>query len=205
MTGKTHIAAGVAAGLLCSIPQSPAELCITVGAGYLGGILCDLDINGSKARHVYAQVIGIVAAASGITIASRFFTDNPVLFQFWQQIGKTIGTQSLCGLLLLAVLCFFGTTRPHRSFMHSLPCMVLSCIAMYLILPVTVLPFAAGMLSHVLLDLLNKKKVQLLYPLKIGQVSLGLCSSHGKVNHILCLSFLAADVILAYLRISPLF
>jgi len=48
-------------------------------------------------------------------------------------------------------------------------------------LPLTI-AFAIGFLSHVFLDLLNKKRVQLLYPSMVGNVCLGLCYANRIAN-----------------------
>ena len=63
------------------------------------------------------------------------------------------------------------------------------------IFPDAVQYFAAGFLSHLVIDLLNRKRVHLFYPLGRG-VCLNLCSSRGLVNRILFLSGGLASILL---------
>jgi inner membrane protein len=58
--------------------------------------------------------------------------------------------------------------------------------------------FAIGFATHLLLDLLNRKGEQLLYPLK-NTYCLGVCSSSGVVNDILFAFGLVATIFLLYM------
>ncbi len=196
MTGKTHVAAGIAAGLLCTLPDSVTELSIAVGAGYFGGVISDLDIEGSKAQKAYMNVLGsAVLLLADIGVAEQF-TNISILSYLWQQASAL---HCITGILMLLILCVFGSTRKHRTFLHSLPAVALIGMAVHQILPAAAIPVMAGMLSHILLDLLNKKKVSLLYPLrKFGRCSLHLCHANGIVDKLLCLlcSLLAFGLLL---------
>ena len=70
------------------------------------------------------------------------------------------------GVIAFLAVCIFGITKPHRSFMHSFTALAILTIIVDFTFHDATLPFALGMLSHILLDLFNKKKVQLSYPLK---------------------------------------
>lgn len=71
--------------------------------------------------------------------------------------------------------------------MHSFTALVILTIIVDFIFHDATLPFAIGMLSHILLDLLNMKKVQLFYPLK-NKFGLKLCSANGTVNTVIFIS-----------------
>ena len=58
--------------------------------------------------------------------------------------------------------------------------------------------FSAAMLSHILIDLLNRRNVRLLYPLKKG-FCLGICSADGMVNRALFLAGAAVSAVVSLL------
>ena len=69
----------------------------------------------------------------------------------------------------------------HRGFSHSLLALVLETACLQMIFPAAALPFAAAFASHVLLDIMNKRPVRLLYPLKKG-ICLGWFYADGLAN-----------------------
>ena len=77
-----------------------------------------------------------------------------------------------------------GTSQPHRSFMHSFAALALLTACVDIIYPDASAYFAVGFLSHLVLDVLNRKPEKLLWPWKKG-FCLGLCSARGVVNRAL--------------------
>ena len=67
-----------------------------------------------------------------------------------------------------------------------------------LIYPAVTPYFSAAMLSHILIDLLNRRNVRLLYPLKKG-FCLGICSADGMVNRALFLAGAAVSAVVSLL------
>jgi inner membrane protein len=51
------------------------------------------------------------------------------------------------------------------------------------------------MLSHIALDTLNKKKIQLFYPLPAPKIGFNICYADGKVNELIFWGASAAAVI----------
>ncbi|MDE6729178.1 MAG: metal-dependent hydrolase, partial [Oscillospiraceae bacterium] len=92
-----------------------------------------------------------------------------------------------------------------RSFMHSLLALATLDVSLALIYQPFVQYFTVGFLSHLAIDLLNKKKLKLLYPKKDG-FSFRLCSSSGIVNRILFIACSALSgleiILLLILRIK---
>mgnify|MGYP000945358721 FL=1 len=86
--------------------------------------------------------------------------------------------------LLVAVLAC-GRASGHRGFSHSLLGLVVAVAAVRLAYPPLVTYFAMGYVSHVLLDLLNKRPVRLFWPVGRG-VSLGACKAGGVLDNVLC-------------------
>ena len=90
----------------------------------------------------------------------------------------------MAGTAAFLLLCAFGKEQPHRSFMHSIPALVSLTGCVEIIFPLAAPYFAIGFISHLTLDLCNRRDERLLYPLKWG-LSFGVCSSKGLVNRIL--------------------
>ena len=68
--------------------------------------------------------------------------------------------------------------------MHSFAALALLTACVDMIYPDASACFAVGFLSHLALDILNRKPEKLLWPWKKG-FCLGLCSARGLVNRIL--------------------
>ncbi|HIQ74437.1 MAG TPA: metal-dependent hydrolase [Candidatus Cottocaccamicrobium excrementipullorum] len=181
MTGKTHLTAGTAAALCLLRPDSPGKWVVCTAAAAVGAVICDVDVSTSDSRETLNQI-------TALTLLSVLAV---CLAEFWFHLGilRNFNRESswfrlISGFLALLVLCSWGKTRPHRSFMHSLPCLVLLSGIIGYIYPALVPGFFIGMGSHIVLDLLNYKGVRLLYPLKF-KLSFSLCSSHGLVNRMI--------------------
>lgn len=56
----------------------------------------------------------------------------------------------------------------HRGFSHSLLALDLFAGSLWLIFPAMTVPFVITFVSHLILDILNKKSVRLLYPVEKG-------------------------------------
>jgi inner membrane protein len=93
------------------------------------------------------------------------------------------------GIAMMFLICWFGRKQPHRTFMHSVLGVVLLSVASYLVFTEIWLYMALGMVSHIALDLLNKKRITLLYPLKKPKFALGICTADSAVNTVLFYAF----------------
>lgn len=191
MQGKTHATVGAATALLFSPTATLSTFGTTAFLGIVGALMPDTDIRGSlgsKATKKIAADVASVCVAFAVGIASKTITVDETIFT---------NCKSLISGLALIGLCIFGSTQPHRGIMHSLPMMALASFLMWVVNPTYVLPFVIGYASHLVLDVLNYKGEQLLFPLK-KKFSLGLCKSDGIVNNILLVVGLAGCVALAY-------
>ena len=82
-------------------------------------------------------------------------------------------------------MAFLGSKSSHRSFTHSvLGLSVYSLILSYGFGNNVVIPYFVSHLSHIILDLFNKKGVALFYPSRY-RLCFGICDSNGKVNKFL--------------------
>ena len=90
----------------------------------------------------------------------------------------------LIGAMAFIIICTYGSGQPHRSFMHSFLSMFMLTACMDVIYPDAAPYFAIAYASHLALDMLNYRRLQLIWPMKRG-FSLKLCSSQGLINHLL--------------------
>ena len=195
MQGKTHLAVGAATALAVLQPQTMPDLFVGAGIAMIGGVICDIDVGTSESHEKADKVIafsilmiGALAVIEGIWhigIIERIMADSNL-------------TRIALSTIVLLILCAFGKEQPHRSFMHSfLGCAALTgCIAV--ILPPAAPYFGVGFLSHMAIDFLNRKGLQLFYPFKL-RISLKLCSTTGQVDKALrWIGTIAALVLFIY-------
>lgn len=181
MTGKTHLVVGTASALLVTQPSTIKEFFLCIGVAQIGSIISDIDVSTSESRKNMNRIIKLVVVIVGI-----------LLFLEYQWKIEIIGfinedrnlVRILLGLMAFLGVCIFGKEQPHRSFMHSFLAVILLSGILWIIYPIIVPYFAIAMLSHIAIDLLNKKKVKILYPFKQG-ISFDLCYANGFVNHML--------------------
>ena len=114
-----------------------------------------------------------------------------------------LGWPLIAGIALFVVLTFLGGRTEHRSFAHSLVAGAAFAAAMYLICPPLLPFFAIGLVSHALLDILNKKPVRLFWPSRHG-IALGLCGAKGTANTALMMFGAAAAIALLVWKLLPL-
>ena len=186
MIGKTHMAVGVLTTLFITQPESPKEFLICLGISSMGSVLCDIDVSTSGSRNVLNKTLLVI----GISVAILFFAE------FKWGISLSEGIQSIfriiMGLAFFLGICIYGINTPHRSFMHSFLAIALITIATYIILPEGAVYMIISMMSHIILDMFNKKKVQILYPINKG-ISLNVCKANGIANSMI---FKASSILL---------
>ena len=202
MTGRTHLVIGAAAAIAVVQPQSPAAFGLCAAAGAVGGVLPDIDVNTSESHRQLVKLLAVLfLSAAALAIAE----------QVWQiGIAERLARQTslmraIPGCLAFLAVCWFGMHQPHRSFMHSLLALIILTALAWGIAPGFALPFAAAMLSHIALDLLNRRRVRILYPLKRG-FRLNLCDADGWANQWLflagCAILLLEIAVFAFLNIK---
>ena len=96
---------------------------------------------------------------------------------------------------MFAALAIIGVATPHRTFTHSLLCLVLWTLSGQLVSPQLGAAFSIGIASHLLLDLFNRKGQRLLFPLK-KRFCLNVCASDGRANQALGGIGLIASIVL---------
>ena len=188
MMGRTHFAIGLATSLAVIQPKSIGECMTAIFAGALGGVTADNDTL-NQSNSLSAQLLALKTAL-GILLIDYFFKLGICESIMANQ------TTALIGLLAFLVLWFIGFFSDHRTFTHSFLAMILYSLAIGLIYEPFTLGFMVAYLSHLALDILNRKKMPLLYPLDFG-VCLKLCYADSKFdNFLMYVGYIATAVLL---------
>ncbi len=182
MKGKTHVTVGVATALMVLHPDSVSGCLCAIAGGALGGWISDIDVRDDGRAHDLWQSglasVGITGAALAIDAACG---GDALAY-----VVSRSGVLFVAGLASFAVLCAVGSHTRHRGFTHSLVALALFSTAMWLFCAPLAYGFAVGFASHIVLDLLNYKRVQVLWPFGRG-FSLKVCRSSSEVNRMLCI------------------
>lgn len=193
MMSKTHITIGIAASLAAA-PATVEGLNYALMGGAIGSLICDIDRSAERPTGDVKQ-----GWAIAFTVFFVGFMHNS--YSYWQAFkAENLWNHPLllvC-LALLIILLFFAVYGSHRGFSHSLIMLACSSGLIYFINRQTCLFYMIGFLTHLLLDVMNKRPVRIFYPAK--GICLGWCYSDGLMNRILGL--LGAGACIALLVIK---
>ena len=188
MTGKTHTAVGMATALMVTRPTRPVDIVAALTLGAMGGLMPDIDVQTSEIAKIYRYI----SAASWVILLLATLMHR---FDFGAAYHRYAGSDYytiLCGVVGLMIYMYIGCNTEHRTFTHSLLGTFLASFCVYSMGIGYTDAFAAGYVSHLILDLLNYRDVHILWPFK--GFSLRLCSASGRVNsavRIIALSVIA--------------
>lgn len=198
MSGETHIAIGVASALILMQPQSLPEMVAGMGIAAIGAVISDLDSKKSKVKNKSNKVKLLMAAIILLMLAvERIF-----LIEVFTTVTSAITwTSRTLAIIMFIGLCIYGEMQPHRSFMHSIIAGILLGGCVGEIVSGYGRYFYIAFVSHLVLDILNDKRVRVLYPLEKG-ISLGICKANKMTDKILfCVGFL---IIFAFTSITAI-
>ena len=189
MLGKTHMAVGIAAGIAIFQPDSVMTAAVCTAGTALGALIPDIDVGHSKSRNKVESIIGLVIliTVTLATIEAAFHIGT-----YRQLMSNSSVVRILSGFAVFLIACGYGLKTSHRSFMHSFMAGAILTVCVYIIFPMLAEYFAVGFCSHLIIDLLNHRGEQLLFPCK-KRFCLDIASSHGLINEVL---FAMADVII---------
>lgn len=175
--GKTHVAVGMATSLLILQPTNPKGCIVAIIGGAIGGVAADIDILNDDYKH--DALIGqfLAVGISCIALIIDYFLKLGICKFMQERNTFLIGL----GAVIYLVLWIVGYHSDHRKFTHSFLAMLLFSTAIYLLSPMIAGAYIIGYFSHLLLDLLNKKRVLLFYPLGKG-MCLKLCYAGKSAN-----------------------
>lgn len=182
MTKDTHTIIGLATTIAIIQPTTLKSLVICSATASIGSVISDIDITTSSSRK---ELIKIIAISLIAIIFCTFIELNFNLGILELIKSQTTILRILIGLGTFLGVCIFGIHTDHRTFMHSPLCVSILFGIIWVIFPALAVPFGISMLSHIILDLFNTKKIQLFYPIKKPKISFNLCYSNGKANKIL--------------------
>ena len=136
---------------------------LAVAAGALGSIVPDIDAEGGSTFKKIFKTLLVGTLLFALILFLEYKDQNLDARILVEQMK---GSKFIIGFLLFIVLCIIGMFTPHRTFTHWLIAIPIYSLPIYLMfgIPFTIF-FAIGFLSHQLIDLLNKKKQQFLFPL----------------------------------------
>lgn len=170
MNANVHTSVGLAtaSGIALLVPtmngSDKVTLTLGLGCAVVGALIPDIDANGdSKAKKEFRKVMALLSIFGITTVGYALTTDS------LQDIASSIfhSTHGL-GALFFLIACIVGYNTPHRNFTHWLIGLICFTIPFIMMTNITLgLWFGVGMLSHQVIDMLNKKKITWLYPLPI--------------------------------------
>lgn len=181
MTGKTHLAVGILTSVAVTRPQTIQEIVLCAGTAAVGALISDVDVTRSKAKNRLDHIVGMIVGAVVLMVLVNALWG----IDLYGYLDKSSSIyRMISGALIFIGICIFGERTPHRSFMHSAVGAAALCFAVSVI-SFELLPyFLPAMISHIVIDMLNSKKVRVLYPLE-GGIALDICRSDGLINKIL--------------------
>ena len=196
MMSRTHLTVGMATALSLLSIANPSDLTVVLAGGALGGVLADVDTldNDYKADAHIGEALAIGAVLMAALLDLIFFRSIRVHITEHRVAAITGGI----GLLILWII---GYQTDHRTSTHSLLAMLLFSVFAALVFPRLGVACFLGYASHLLLDILNKKGIQLFYPLH-PRICLRLCYASGAANTFFMYAGLVATAILVILRIA---
>ena len=145
-------------------PGTVAEALPVIAGGALGCLICDLDCENKSEKSDSSRWRVVMALAAAAALIEDYLLDAGM----WRTLGHCGKYLCFAGIAGFVIICIFAGGSGHRSFSHSLLAMALETACLWLIFPVAALPFASAFMSHVLLDMMNKRSVRLFYPAKKG-------------------------------------
>ena len=198
MLGKTHFTIGIATALAVARPDTVSMVVLVSGAGAIGGVIPDIDIDSTDAHEGASFVTVLALLAVSAVLALDRFNDMGIVERLMTDENRW---RTILSALMFIGVCAIGKNTRHRSFMHSILAMIILSTLMGIMLPSLVFPFVSGYASHLVLDVFNRKGEQLLFPYP-RRFCLNLCDSNGLVNRILCFVGVAVSVVLAFTSLN---
>lgn len=201
MTKDTHLATGLALSTALLMPHNFHSFVYCMCGAAIGSTISDIDVGSSKPRKELNKIIAIsIGSFVSLLIIDYIFKIN--IFSIIQ--SQEHFYQFCFGFVTFLALSIYGSTTNHRSFTHSIIGLIAFTGAAWITYSALALPFLIGMISHILLDTLNTKKVRLLYPSKKGGVAFKLCHSDGKVDkfiQLIATLILIAEILIFFNKI----
>lgn len=181
MLGKTHFSVGMAAGIAICRPQTMPMLIAGAGLAAFGGTICDIDVETSDAHEQVDRMLVVAVIMVAAVVVMDFIFRVGI---YRRLMANSNIARVIIGSLAFLMICAFGKEQPHRSFMHSFLALAMLSICVYIIFPDMTPYFMVGFMSHMFIDVFNRKREKFFWPVGKG-FCLHWCSANGMVNKIL--------------------
>jgi inner membrane protein len=178
MSGDTHAVVGALTATLVMHPNNLQEFAVSAGIGALGGLLVDIDLKQSTGSKIMKKLVTMMLGVSLVVLVGvlKGGVSAP-------KFNLANCSQMLIGALMFIGLVIIGSKSSHRMVTHSIEFALLFFISILLIQPQFAVPMLCGYVSHIILDLFNKKnvRVSMIFNFKC---CLDLVPANGKANSI---------------------
>ena len=164
MMAKAHITVGMAAAAAIMMPRDISGALPAIAGASLGCLICDIDCDNKSEKADSSRWRKVMTAAAIAALIEDHLLDAGI----WRSAGQNGSYLCFAGLAGFILTCTFAGLSNHRGFSHSLLALALESLSLWLIFPVLMKPFAIAFISHQILDIMNKKPVRLLYPVRRG-------------------------------------
>lgn len=116
MLGRTHFFIGISAALAVMQPSSMPTLVAGAGAAAIGGMISDIDSGTSQAHREADKIMTAAIAVTAIVILA----DYKFHVGIYERLMRNSSiARLLTGAMAFIIICTYGSSQPHRSFMHS--------------------------------------------------------------------------------------
>lgn len=181
MEKKTHIVCANLVSLYLMKPDSISSLIFTSAFATLGGLVPDVDLKDSTSDKLFDRLMTSLITVVVMSFLIKYFFDINLYCKIKERVDIFNYLISIC---LFIVVAYFGSKSSHRSFTHSILGLFIYSGILFYGFGFGVIPYFVSHLSHIILDLFNKKGVALFYPSKF-RLCFELCDSNGKANKFL--------------------
>lgn len=156
MTGKTHVAIGIAAGLILSKGEPEKTKTIFILASAFGSLVPDLD-------HPKAKLNQRLLLFKNKFFRTLFYLSATFLFAYLYY------TQENLIFIPLGIMALLISVSTHRGFTHSilgylLASSIIKMLSLNYNLPAIYSGFSIGYISHIIADFFTIKGIKLFYP-----------------------------------------
>jgi putative membrane-bound metal-dependent hydrolase len=171
----------MAAGIAICRPQTMPMLIAGAGLAAFGGTICDIDVETSDAHEQVDRMLVVAVIMVAAVVVMDFIFRVGI---YRRLMANSNIARVIIGSLAFLMICAFGKEQSHRSFMHSFLALAMLSICVYIIFPDMTPYFMVGFMSHMFIDVFNRKREKFFWPVGKG-FCLHWCSANGIVNKIL--------------------
>ncbi|ONI38114.1 hypothetical protein AN639_11495 [Candidatus Epulonipiscium fishelsonii] len=188
MMGLTHLFVGTASAL--ALTSSTYGVIPALIGGAMGGTISDIDTKNNTFLKYFKFKTLLIGLAVDFVLQGRILS----------YIVSANKVMLLVGIVLFFILLQIGKVQKHRGPTHSILALIIISLSIALFCLPIIPAFIVGFISHLILDLLNKKSVSIFFPCK--GICLKLCYADKLANKILMFGSMGLTLILIFRSIG---